>query len=133
MLGAVGVYGVASYAVERRRAEFGVRLALGASPARVRRDVLWSGLSPVVIGVVVGIGMAVGLAQALNRFLRWSEPHGSGEFRSGGGCVAVCGRYRRTRACCACWAYRSDGRVAGGLTNANGVTPRVAFKTAVRT
>jgi putative ABC transport system permease protein len=74
VLGAVGVYGVASYAVERRKAEFGVRLALGASPARVRRDVLWGGLSPVVIGIVVGIGMALGLAQALNRFLYGVSP-----------------------------------------------------------
>ncbi|HXD22792.1 MAG TPA: FtsX-like permease family protein, partial [Gemmatimonadaceae bacterium] len=69
VLGGVGVYGVVSYAVERRRAEFGVRLALGASPGRVRRDVLWSGLAPVMAGVAAGIVMALGFAQALNRFL----------------------------------------------------------------
>jgi putative ABC transport system permease protein len=80
VLGAVGVYGVVSYAVERRRAEFGVRLALGASPSRVRRDVLWGGLTPVLIGIAAGIGMALGLAQALNRFLYGVSPNDPASF-----------------------------------------------------
>ena len=69
VLGAVGVYGVVSYAVDRRRAEFGVRLALGASPARVRGDVLRGGLIPVVVGILTGLVMAQALGRALNRFL----------------------------------------------------------------
>jgi predicted permease len=80
VLGSVGVYGVASYAVERRRAEFGVRLALGASPSRVRRDVLWGGLVPVLAGILVGIAMALGLAQALNRFLYGVTPSDPASF-----------------------------------------------------
>ncbi|MFI5233325.1 MAG: ADOP family duplicated permease [Gemmatimonadales bacterium] len=80
VLGGVGVYGVVSYAVERRRAEFGVRLALGASPSRVRRDVLWSGLTPVMIGVVAGIVMALGLAQVLTRFLYGVSPDDPASF-----------------------------------------------------
>jgi putative ABC transport system permease protein len=74
VLGAVGVYGVVSYAVECRRAEFGVRLALGASPSRVRREVLWSGLVPVVVGIAVGLVMAQGFGRALNRFLYGVSP-----------------------------------------------------------
>jgi putative ABC transport system permease protein len=74
VLGAVGVYGVVSYAVDRRRAEFGVRLALGASPQRVQRDVLWGGLVPVLFGIGAGLVMAAGLGRALNRFLFGVSP-----------------------------------------------------------
>ncbi|HEX7937778.1 MAG TPA: ABC transporter permease [Gemmatimonadaceae bacterium] len=69
VLGAVGVYGVVSYTVDRRRAEFGVRLALGASPQRVRREVLWGGLVPVLFGIGGGLVVAAALGQALRRFL----------------------------------------------------------------
>ena len=41
LLGCVGLYGVLSYSVARRTQEFGVRLALGASPRDLTRDVLW--------------------------------------------------------------------------------------------
>jgi ABC-type antimicrobial peptide transport system permease subunit len=69
LLGGVGVYGVVSYAVARRRAEFAVRMALGASPAHVLREVLRVGLTPVVAGVVLGIGVALSLAGVAARFL----------------------------------------------------------------
>jgi predicted permease len=91
VLGAVGVYGVVSYAVERRRAEFGVRLALGASPSNVRRDVLWGGLTPVVIGIVAGIVMALGLAQALNRFLYGVSPSDPASFAVAAGALLLAG------------------------------------------
>lgn len=73
-LGAVGVYGVVSYAVDRRRAEFGVRLALGASPRRVQRDVLWGAIVPVLFGIGAGLVMAAGLGQAFSRFLYGVSP-----------------------------------------------------------
>jgi len=58
-LGAVGVYGVMAYQVAGRHGEFGVRMALGASPARILRRALGDGLLPV------GIGIAAGLAGTL--------------------------------------------------------------------
>ncbi len=91
VLGAVGVYGVVSYAVDRRRAEFGVRLALGASPARVRRDVLWRGLVPVVIGIAVGLVMAEGLGRALNRFLYGVSPTDPASFGIAAGALLLAG------------------------------------------
>jgi predicted permease len=91
VLGAVGVYGVVSYAVERRRPEFGVRLALGASPSRVQREVLRSGLVPVVAGVAVGLVLAVGLGQALNRFLYGVSPSDSASLGIAAGALLLAG------------------------------------------
>jgi predicted permease len=58
-LAAVGLYGILSYSVARRRAEFGLRMALGASPTRVA-----SGMFKEVL-LQVGAGLAIGLPVAL--------------------------------------------------------------------
>lgn len=65
-LAAVGIYGVMAYNVGRRTREFGIRLALGASPYAVRRSVFRQG------SVIIGIGISVGLLGAflLSRLLR---------------------------------------------------------------
>lgn len=69
IIGAVGIYSVVSYSVSRRRAEFGVRLALGASPARILADVLGGSLAPVAIGVALGLSGAVALSSTVGRFV----------------------------------------------------------------
>jgi hypothetical protein len=61
LLAVVGVFGVMRQAVDERRAEFGVRLALGASPGSLVRSVVGDGL----IRVGVGAGTAVVLVAAL--------------------------------------------------------------------
>jgi hypothetical protein len=53
-----GLFSVLSYAVGRRRREFGIRTALGASPGQIRRAVLRDGC--VVAGIGIGIGSLAG-------------------------------------------------------------------------
>ncbi|MGH9489622.1 MAG: ABC transporter permease [Terriglobales bacterium] len=61
MLAALGVYGVVSYSVGRRRKEIGVRAALGARPAALAGQVLRQALRPVVIGLAAGIAAALAM------------------------------------------------------------------------
>jgi ABC-type antimicrobial peptide transport system permease subunit len=57
LLAGLGLYGVTSYAVSRRRREIGVRIAPGAAPGRVQQLVLSRVSVLVVLGVIIG-GMA---------------------------------------------------------------------------
>ena len=69
VLGAVGIYGVVSYAVAARTREIGLRMALGAMRGEVMRWVFSKGLPPVLIGLVVGVCGAVAMATALRSLL----------------------------------------------------------------
>jgi len=68
-LAAVGVYGVMAYAVRRQRREFGIRMALGADPGRVRRLVVRRGFALGLLGVAIGAGSAFLLTRALQAVL----------------------------------------------------------------
>ncbi|HVE78269.1 MAG TPA: ADOP family duplicated permease, partial [Gemmatimonadaceae bacterium] len=57
-LGAVGIYGVISYAVSLRTREIAVRLALGAAPAQVRRMVSRQAVAVAILGIAVGLAGA---------------------------------------------------------------------------
>ena len=77
LLAAVGLYGVMSYLVARRRFEIGLRMALGANRLRVVWMVLRESAWLVGIGLVAGIGLAVATtrwSQALLFELRPAEP-----------------------------------------------------------
>lgn len=74
VLGAVGVYGIVSSSVQRRRTEYGVRMALGAGRGRLIGEVVRVGMAPVVIGVLGGAGVAFFASRALGGFLFGVEP-----------------------------------------------------------
>ena len=69
ILGLVGVYGVISYAVSQRRAELGMRLALGAQPGQVQKMVLGQGFVLASVGVAVGLLLALGLTRLMSSLL----------------------------------------------------------------
>jgi len=54
-LAGFGIYGVVSYSVTRRRAEMGIRMALGAGAAGLQQMVLWQAVRPVAAGLAVGV------------------------------------------------------------------------------
>jgi putative ABC transport system permease protein len=69
LLGAVGLYGVLSYVVAQRTREIGVRMALGATAAAVRRLIVSQGARVVLIGVVIGVGVALVSTRLLGTLL----------------------------------------------------------------
>jgi len=63
ILAAIGLYGVLAYTVAQRTREFGLRIALGAEPQRVRRMILKQVAKMILIGGTAGLGAAIGLGQ----------------------------------------------------------------------
>ena len=68
-LAAVGLYGVVAFSVSQRRAELGLRMALGADPRDVLRLVLREGMTPVAAGILAGLGGAALLARVMKTLL----------------------------------------------------------------
>jgi putative ABC transport system permease protein len=74
VLAAVGVFGVTAYAVARRTREFGIRMALGATPASVLTMVARETLLLAVTGTALGIGGTAATSRLLARFLFGVKP-----------------------------------------------------------
>jgi predicted permease len=69
LLASLGIYGVVSYSVSQRVQEIGVRMALGATAADVRRQVLAGTLRLAAVGIVVGLGASLALGRVIGSLL----------------------------------------------------------------
>ena len=74
LLSSVGIYGVLSYVVAQRTRQIGIRMALGATPALVMRDVLWYGLRLTSVGLALGLAGAVAGTRVLSSLLYGVKP-----------------------------------------------------------
>ena len=74
LLSIVGIYGLLSYAVERRYPEMGVRIALGASTFAVGRLIVGQGLRMAAAGVAIGLLAAFALGKAIGGLIYGIEP-----------------------------------------------------------
>jgi putative ABC transport system permease protein len=73
-LAAFGTYGVVSYAVTRRRAEMGIRVALGAKRSDVLKMVLRQGMTPVLAGLAAGAIAALAIGRSMASLLFQVSP-----------------------------------------------------------
>jgi predicted permease len=74
LLAAIGIYGVMAYAVTRRTAEIGIRMALGAGRGDVQRMMLRESLLMVAIGMIAGIPAALAVTGFLREILYGIAP-----------------------------------------------------------
>jgi ABC-type antimicrobial peptide transport system permease subunit len=95
-LTAAGIFGMLSQIVVRRTREIGIRMALGARPVDVLRDVVARGLVLTIAGVVLGIGGALWLTGVLRTLLFEVSPTDPMSF-------AAVGLFLLAVALLACW------------------------------
>lgn len=74
LLAAIGIYGVISYFVAQRTAEFGVRIALGATPRDILLVSARHGLLPIGIGLVAGAAAALAATRLMSAALHGVTP-----------------------------------------------------------
>ena len=74
LLAMAGTYGVMSYAMGLRRAEFGVRMAMGAKPGDIVRMVLGQGAAVALAGLAIGIAGALASARLLESMILGVPP-----------------------------------------------------------
>ncbi|HMG87817.1 MAG TPA: ABC transporter permease [Terracidiphilus sp.] len=74
VLAAAGLYGVLTYLVTQRTSEFGIRIALGARRNQLLSAVLFDGLRPALIGLLIGLGGSAFAARLIKSMLYQTEP-----------------------------------------------------------
>jgi predicted permease len=75
LLAALGIYGVISYSVTQRTQEIGIRMALGATMAQVRREVLSRTLRLTIIGAIAGTAASLFVSKAIAALLFETAPN----------------------------------------------------------
>ncbi|MGA7626497.1 MAG: ABC transporter permease [Candidatus Acidiferrales bacterium] len=74
LLAMIGIYSVMSYSVSRRTNEFGIRVALGASPSDVLRLVIRQGMTLAILGSAIGMVGALALSRLMVSLLYGIKP-----------------------------------------------------------
>lgn len=74
LLACLGIYGVVSWSVSRRRNEIGVRMALGAQSADVQRMIVAQGMRPVFAGLAAGVVGALAVGRLLGSLVFGVSP-----------------------------------------------------------
>jgi putative ABC transport system permease protein len=74
LLAVIGLYGILSYMVARRRSEIGIRMALGADRRIVTRLVVREALKLLVVGLAIGAALAAAAARSARSLLFGLEP-----------------------------------------------------------
>jgi predicted permease len=69
LLSVIGLYGVLSDSVQQRRAEIGIRMAIGARPGDVRNQMMYEALRLVIGGVALGLPGAYAASRLLTSYL----------------------------------------------------------------
>lgn len=88
LLAGIGLYGIAAYTVSRKRAEIGVRIALGADRARVARLVLGGVARPVAIGIAAGAALSLWASKFVATLIYGLEPRDPATFLAAAGVLA---------------------------------------------
>jgi predicted permease len=74
VIATIGLYGVMSYTVARRRSEIGIRLALGAERSRVVRMIVREALVLLAVGAAIGVALSMASARAVAALLYGLQP-----------------------------------------------------------
>jgi ABC-type antimicrobial peptide transport system permease subunit len=91
LLAGLGLYGVTSSAVIRRRAEIGIRMALGAAPAGVVRLVLARVALLVAVGIALGAGVSLWASTYVSTLLFGLQPRDPGTLAGSAAVLAAVG------------------------------------------
>jgi putative ABC transport system permease protein len=95
VLALVGVFGMTAYAVSRRTAEIGMRMAFGARPGQIVTTIVRDSAVPIAVGTVLGLGGAALVTRIIESFLFETTPTDSLTFAAvalalvAAGCLAA--------------------------------------------